>query len=110
MLSTSSPPPRYNRSKCVPRPHGVRNVQTRAYALEHRAGTREGQSFYEDAKLVYRTTVPFLRKWTRMPDDYEAIYQQALNEMQQPDFVGRVGLLTAWGTSPDSSLGVSRIR
>jgi hypothetical protein len=61
---------------------------------------------------VYRTIVPFLRKWTHMPDDYEAIYQLALNEMQQPDFVGRVDLLTAWGTNAarDSSQNVSQIR
>ena len=80
--------------------YGLQNVQTRAYTLEHRAGTPEGQSFYEDARLVYRTTVPFLRKWTHVPDDYETIYQQALREMQQPDFVGRVDLLTAWGINP----------
>jgi ubiquinone/menaquinone biosynthesis C-methylase UbiE len=80
--------------------YGIQNVQTCAYMLEQRAGTPEGESFYEDARLLYRTIVPFLRKWTRVPDDYEAIYQQALSEMQQPDFVGRVSLLTAWGTNP----------
>jgi ubiquinone/menaquinone biosynthesis C-methylase UbiE len=91
---------------------GVQNVQTCAYALEQRAGTPEGQNFFEDARLLYRTIVPFLRKWTHMPEDYEAIYQRALNEMQQPDFVGRVELLTAWGTNParDSSQNVSQIR
>ncbi len=90
---------------------GVQNVQTCTYALEQRAGTPEGQSFFEDARLLYRTIVPFLRKWARVPDDYEAIYQRALSEMQQPDFVGRVDLLTAWGTNPahDSSLNVSQI-
>lgn len=41
--------------------------------------------------------MPFLRKWTRVPDDYEAIYQQMLCEMQQPDFVATWGMLTAWG-------------
>jgi hypothetical protein len=41
-----------------------------------------------------------LRKWSRVPDDYETIYQQALSEMQQPDFVSTWGLLTAWGIKP----------
>ena len=41
--------------------------------------------------------LPFLHKWTRVPHDYENIYQQALSEMQQPDFVATWNLLTAWG-------------
>jgi ubiquinone/menaquinone biosynthesis C-methylase UbiE len=79
--------------------HGVQNVQTRSYLLEHRAGTPEGQLFYEDMRLVYRTMLPFFRKWTQVPDDYETIYQQMLTEMQQPDFVATWELLTAWGTN-----------
>jgi ubiquinone/menaquinone biosynthesis C-methylase UbiE len=77
--------------------YGLQNVQTRTYTLEYRAGTAEGQLYYEDMRRVFRTVVPFLHKWSRVPDDYEAIYQQALNEMQQPDFVATWGLLTAWG-------------
>jgi len=77
--------------------HGIQNVQTRRYKIPYHAGTPEGQHYIEDATLASRTTLPFLRKWTRVPDDYEEIYQQALVEMQQPDFVGYVTLLTAWG-------------
>jgi SAM-dependent methyltransferase len=80
--------------------YGLQNVQTQAYTLEYRAGTPEGHHFYEDIRHAYRTFVPFLRKWTRIPDDYEAIYQQALSEMQQPDFVATWRLLTAWGNTP----------
>jgi SAM-dependent methyltransferase len=78
--------------------YGLQDVQTRSHILEFRAGTAEGQRFAEETKLVYRTMLPFLRKWTLVPDDYEAIYQQALSETQQPDFVVKWGLLTAWGT------------
>jgi hypothetical protein len=46
-------------------------------------------------RLTYRTVVPFLRKWTHVPDDYEDIYQQALRDLQQPDFVATCSLLTA---------------
>jgi ubiquinone/menaquinone biosynthesis C-methylase UbiE len=80
--------------------HGLQQVQTRAYTLEYHAGTLEGQRFFEDLKLIYRTVLPFLRKWTRVPDDFEEIYQQMLREMQQPDFVATMGLLTAWGNVP----------
>ena len=83
------------------RQQGLEDVQTRVHTLEYRAGTPEGQSFYEDIKLAYRTVIPFFRKWSSVPDDYEAIYQQALAEIQQPDFVSKWRLLTAWGTKPD---------
>jgi ubiquinone/menaquinone biosynthesis C-methylase UbiE len=82
------------------RQYGLQQVQTRAHTVEYRAGTPEGQRFYEDMRLIFRTMVPFLRKWTRVPDDYETLYQQMLGEMQQPDFVARGSLLTAWGNNP----------
>lgn len=78
---------------------GVLHVQTRTYTLEYRAGTPEGQSFIESMKLLYQTVVPFLKKWIRLPDDYEDIYQQALVEMQAPDFFADGYLLTAWGSN-----------
>jgi hypothetical protein len=51
----------------------------------------------------------YLQKWTRVPDDYQELYQQALEEMQQPDFVATHVLTTAWGTRAMSG-GVPRIR
>jgi hypothetical protein len=44
--------------------------------------------------------LPFYQKWGQAPEDYEAITQQALNEMQQPEFVAIWVLLTAWGSKP----------
>jgi len=83
------------------RQHGVENVQTRAYTLEYRAGTPAGQHFFEDMKRAFRTTLPFMQKWSHVPDDYEATYQQMLREMQEPDFVAPWNLLTAWGNKPE---------
>jgi hypothetical protein len=79
---------------------GLHHVQTRAHTLDYRAGTQETDSFSLDMRLGFRTTVPFLKKWIKVPEDYEEIYQQMLQEMQQPDFVVRWHLLTAWGTKP----------
>ena len=50
--------------------------------------------------LLFRTSLHFYRRWIRIPDDYDQIYQQALKEMQQPDFQATIRLLTAWGTVP----------
>lgn len=77
--------------------HGLQQVQTRAYTLQYHAGTPEWQHFFEDIKLVFRIVVPFLNKWTQVPDDYKEIYQQMLSEVQQPDFVATLNLLTVWG-------------
>jgi ubiquinone/menaquinone biosynthesis C-methylase UbiE len=77
------------------------NVQTRIHHLEHRAGTPQGQSFYEDTQHMFRTLLPFFHKWSRVPNDYEEIYQQALHDIQQPGFVATWTLLTAWGTKVD---------
>jgi ubiquinone/menaquinone biosynthesis C-methylase UbiE len=77
--------------------YGVQHVQTRSYAVEYRAGTPEGQLFVEDVQLAYRTTLPFMRKWIRVPDDYEDLYQQMVAETQAPDLIATCVLLTAWG-------------
>lgn len=77
---------------------GLGNVQTMAHALTYRAGTPEGQHFAEDIQHFYQTLRPFLQKWTRVPEDYDAVYQQALTEMQQADFVAIWRFVTAWGS------------
>ena len=75
---------------------GYQNIQTHPHTFVYRAGTKEGQDFYEIMRLAYRTASPFLRKWIRLPDTYTALYQQALDEMQQPDFTATWKLLTVW--------------
>jgi ubiquinone/menaquinone biosynthesis C-methylase UbiE len=80
------------------REKGLQEVQTRGCTLEYHADTPEGQRFSENVKLVCLNTLPFVRRWTRVPEDYEQMYQQMLIEMQQPDFSATWHLLTAWGT------------
>lgn len=36
----------------------------------------------------------------KVPDDYEELYQQMLQETAQPDFVAHGSLLTVWGKVP----------
>ena len=80
------------------RQYGVKNVQTRASLQEFHAGSPVFQHFIEDTRLTFQTVVPFLRKWSHFPDDYETIYQQMLKEIQQPNFMASWNLVTAWGT------------
>jgi ubiquinone/menaquinone biosynthesis C-methylase UbiE len=80
--------------------HGFQGIQTRIHRPVFRAGTVEGQNFYQDTAHLFRVCLPFFDKWTRVPSDYEEIYQQALKEMQQSDFVATWPLTTVWGTKP----------
>lgn len=84
--------------------HGLQGVQTRVSTLHYQAGTLSWRPFFEDITLVFRNVLPFLQKWTQVPEDYEELYQQMLQEMQQPDFAATLDLLTAWGhpKEPDS--------
>jgi ubiquinone/menaquinone biosynthesis C-methylase UbiE len=77
---------------------GFQNIQTHLYPLVYQAGSPEVQKFYEDMKHIFRNALPFYQKWTRIPDNFEEIYQQALSEMQQPDFTVRWNYLTVWGS------------
>ena len=79
---------------------GCQQVQTRAYTLEFVAGTVGGQNFYEIAMFGFQTLLPFLQKMKCVTEDYDALYQQALIEMQQSDFCATCYPVTAWGTKP----------
>lgn len=80
--------------------YGIQDVQTRVHTLIYRAGTESWRDFYEDTAIWYRVGLPFFQKWTKVPGDYQETYQEALKEMQQPDFVAVTTLLTAWGVRP----------
>lgn len=77
--------------------HGFLQVQSHQHRLEFRGGSVQGQRWASDLAKAFRTMQPFLRKWTRVPDDYEDIYQRMVSEMQQEDFVAHWSLRTVWG-------------
>jgi ubiquinone/menaquinone biosynthesis C-methylase UbiE len=83
---------------------GFQNIQTHLYPLAYQAGSPEVQKFYEDMKHIFRNALPFYQKWTRVPDNFEEIYQQALKEMQQPDFTVKWNYLTVWGNKRDGRI------
>lgn len=79
------------------RQHDIQQVQTRLHSVEYRAGTGEGQLFVEDAVHVFRTFRPFVQKWIHLPDSYEELYQQMIQQTHATDFVGKMNMLTVWG-------------
>lgn len=81
--------------------HGCYTVQTTTYCMTYQANTLSGQAFYEDVQRGFQTLRPFILKWGRRIklDDYDALCQQALAEIQQSHFQATWNLLTAWGTA-----------
>jgi ubiquinone/menaquinone biosynthesis C-methylase UbiE len=79
---------------------GCQQVQTKAYAMEYRAGMPQGEMFYQDLKLLFQTSRPFIQKRGCAAEDYETIYRQALKDMRQPDFLVAGNMLTVWGYKP----------
>jgi ubiquinone/menaquinone biosynthesis C-methylase UbiE len=80
--------------------HGLQQVQVHEAALAYRAGTPRGHLYMEDVRRSLNTLQPFLEKWTRVPADYQALCSQVESEIQQPDFVATLQMLTAWGKVP----------
>ncbi len=79
---------------------GCERVQTKVCTMEYRAGTSAAEAFAENMKLAFQTSRPFIQKWGCASENYNAIYQQALDEMCQPDFFATLNMLTAWGSKP----------
>ena len=61
--------------------YGCKQVQTKAYTIEYRAGTSEGQAFYEDRDAYISNYSPIPPEMGQCSKDYQAIYQQAREEM-----------------------------
>jgi hypothetical protein len=77
--------------------HGLENVQTHEHMITYHAGTPERQHFIEDIHHSFHTVRPYIQKWV-LVENYDTLYQQALEEIQQPDFVATWRFVTVWGT------------
>ena len=78
---------------------GLTNVQSRLITVEYTAKRPSFSSFVESNRLVFRTIRPFLQKWTKLPDNYEQLTQQAVADMADPGFEASFQLRTVWGTN-----------
>ncbi len=83
--------------------YGVMNVKTRTYTIEFHKDPQALQAFVEDLQRLGRTLAPFIKKWVKFSDDYNALYMQMEQEIHLPDFEASTTLLTAWGEAFKSS-------
>lgn len=76
--------------------YGIEKVQTHTHPLTFRDPEAK-QIFALDCQYAFRTTIPFLRKYTKFPYNYEDLYQQMIYETRQPDWEISMTIVTAWG-------------
>lgn len=79
--------------------YGVHNIQSRISTGHYIPDTPTGQQYIEDLQLSGKNMLPFIRKWGSLPDDYDALCQEAVEATQRPGFSGSWDMLTAWGTT-----------
>ena len=80
---------------------GLQGIQTCMHTVIYRGATTEGDRFAQSLEQLFQSSLPFVRKWTQVPDTYEKIYQQAVHDMHQADFMATWRQLTAWGVKPE---------
>jgi ubiquinone/menaquinone biosynthesis C-methylase UbiE len=67
--------------------YDFRAIQLHKTSAVFRAGTEAGKALFDDQVHLFHTCRPFLRRYGCLPQDYDALCQQAIQDMQQPDFV-----------------------
>jgi SAM-dependent methyltransferase len=80
--------------------YDFQNVQSYKIPVVFRAGTDAYKSMVEDNEHAFHTIRPFLQRYGCLPQDYDALCQQAIQDMQQPDFVMRTTYYTFCATNP----------
>jgi ubiquinone/menaquinone biosynthesis C-methylase UbiE len=80
--------------------HDFQNIQQHKITADFRAGTEAGKASIEDLVHLFHTCRPFLQRYGCLPEDYDTLCQQAMQDMQQPDFVSMSIFHTFWATNP----------
>jgi ubiquinone/menaquinone biosynthesis C-methylase UbiE len=71
------------------REQGFQDIQRRAYALDSSAGTEANAIFYSICKTAMKLLQPFLIQWeATTQQEIDGLYQQALEDIQAPNFCG----------------------
>jgi len=81
---------------------GFQNIQNRAHAMDHSAGTDAYEIWYQLYKITFKLLEPFLvGSGATTSAEFERMYQQMLAEIQSEQFCGLELFLTVWGEKPE---------
>ncbi len=82
----------------------VTNLQHRAYALDYSYGTEAYETLYQEFVIGTPLLLPFLlHMGVTMKEEFDPLYEQMTEEMQEPEFRGLWFFLSVWGTKPERS-------
>ncbi len=80
---------------------GFQQLGKQTYAMDFSTGTQAYTAVFNDYKLVLLLAKQLIARTGMMPEnEYNTLYEQAMDEMQQADFCGMSFLLTACGKKP----------
>ena len=83
---------------------GCHQLMHAAYAVDFSYGSEVYSGAYEDFQAAFKLIQPFfIRTGVATEEEIAPLYQQALLEMQQPDFCGIWYYLSVWGMKPEAS-------
>jgi len=83
---------------------GLTGIQKQAHYLEYSYGTEEYDTWYHNMLMVFGLFCPFLLKMGMVTKkEFDRLYNQVEMEMQEPEFLAHLFLLSAWGTKPERS-------
>ncbi|HZU03076.1 MAG TPA: methyltransferase domain-containing protein [Ktedonobacteraceae bacterium] len=78
---------------------GLEDIQYKAHAIDYSHGTEAHKKWYQNALYGYPLLLPFMQKAGVITEkEFDHLYQQALDEMQEPGFRGLFSFLSVWGT------------
>lgn len=80
---------------------GYLNIQRLSFAFDFSAGMEDHADSYQDLVVFYKLMQPMLVKaGAATQEELDQLYQQALKELQSPEFCGVWFFLTVWGEKP----------
>lgn len=80
---------------------GYHNIQRLSFTIDYSAGMEDHADGYQDLVVFYKLMQPLLVKaGEATQEELDGLYQQALKELQSPDFCGVWFFLTVWGEKP----------
>jgi ubiquinone/menaquinone biosynthesis C-methylase UbiE len=80
--------------------HGFQNIQMHKAPATCRAETETGKAYFADLGHAFHTMRPFLQRYGCLTEDYDALCQQAIQDMQQPGFTATNTYYTICATNP----------
>ena len=83
---------------------GFLHIQEMAYVINFSAGMEAHDAWYKTLKVAFQLFQPFLLKWeVTTQEKVKQLYQQMGEEMQSPDFMAVIFLLSAWAKKSGAS-------